>query len=75
MITVGTPMAITGIPRVFLLISKRLLPTPEPGWIPVSVIWIVLFNLSIFLLAKASIAMMKSGFTSLQIDFIIIDDL
>ena len=66
-------MAITGIPIVFLLISLRLLPTPEPGWIPVSVIWIVLFRRSIFLLARASIAMTKSGFVSLIMEEIIVE--
>ena len=29
--TVGTPIAITGIPNVSLLSSLRLFPTPDPG--------------------------------------------
>ena len=45
--TVGTPIAITGIPNVSLLSSLRLFPTPDPGWIPVSEICIVLFTRSI----------------------------
>ena len=36
--TVGIPMAITGIPSVFLLISFLLFSTPAPGTIPVSAI-------------------------------------
>ena len=39
--TVGTPIAITGIFRVSVLISFLLLYTPLPGLIPVSVSWIV----------------------------------
>ena len=32
----GIPIAITGIPNVFMLISALLFPTPAPGTIPVS---------------------------------------
>ena len=39
--TVGTPIPITGIPIVFLSRHKRLLPTPAPGEIPLSLICIV----------------------------------
>jgi len=60
--TVGTPIAITGIPTTSLLISFLLFETPLPGWIPVSVNWIVLFTLSNDWLAKASITKTKSGF-------------
>ena len=35
-ITVGTPIAQTGTPRVSALSAARLLPTPEPGEMPVS---------------------------------------
>ena len=35
--TVGTPIAKTGKPKVFLLNSFLLFPTPDPGLIPVSV--------------------------------------
>ena len=59
--TVGTPIAITGIPRVFLFKATLLLLTPLPGWIPVSVIWIVLLSLEIELLFKESTTTTKSG--------------
>ena len=36
LITVGTPMAITGMPRFFWDIAERVLPIPLPGNIPVS---------------------------------------
>ena len=52
--TVGTPIAITGIPKVWSDNSFLLLPTPEPGLIPVSVNWIVLLILFIELVANAS---------------------
>ena len=35
--TVGTPIAITGMPKVDWLISFLLFPTPEPGFMPVLV--------------------------------------
>ena len=69
--TVGIPMAITGIPRVSLLISLRMLPIPLPGWIPVSVIWILLFILLIVEAASASITMIRLGFVFFAIDNII----
>ena len=57
--TVGTPIAITGIPRVFLFKATLLLLTPLPGWIPVSVIWIVLLTLSIELLARIEVVLRR----------------
>lgn len=37
-VTVGTPTAITGSPKVFSLISFRQFPTPDPGFIPLLLI-------------------------------------
>ena len=62
--TVGTPIAITGMPNVFLLNSFLLFPTPLPGCIPVSVIWIVLLILSIEEDASESIAITNLGLTA-----------
>ena len=63
--TVGTPMAIVGIPKISLDISFLLFPTPLPGLIPASVIWIVLLTLSTDEAAKASMVITKPGFISL----------
>ena len=68
--TVGTPIAITGISNVSLDISSLLFPTPLPGDIPASVIWIVLLTWSKLELAKLSIAITISGLISLTIPFI-----
>ena len=68
--TVGIPIDITSVSIVFLLISPLLLFIPLPGWIPVSVIWIVLFNLSIADAQSESITMIKSGFTLAMIPII-----
>ena len=59
--TVGTPMAMTGIPMVSSVRPFRWFPTPEPGWIPVSVSWIVEFSLYVERAARASITIMTSG--------------
>ena len=69
--TIGTPIAITGIPNVFLLNSFLVFPTPAPGTIPVSAIWIVLLILSILLDAKLSITINIFGFILSTIPFII----
>ena len=68
---VGTPIAITGTPIVFWLISFLLFPTPAPGVIPVSLICIVLNSLEISLEISASIAIMQSGLIFSVIPFII----
>ena len=68
--TVGIPIAITGILRVFSLISFLLLPTPLPGVMPVLDSCIVLLTLSIERLASASITIKKSGFNIFTIPFI-----
>ena len=60
-ITVGTPILITGIPIVLLLISGLLLSTPDPGEIPVSEICMVVPSLSIDFAAKASIIITAFG--------------
>lgn len=60
--TVGTPMAITGTPRDFSLISLLWFPTPEPGHIPEVLICTVLPNLSVLLEARASITITAQGF-------------
>ena len=52
--TVGTPMASTGIPRLSFVRLCRWFPTPEPGWIPVSVSWMVVPSLRTLLAARAS---------------------
>ena len=54
--TVGTPTAITRLPRLSELSVFLLLPTPEPGLIPVSVSWMVHPSLLLLLAARASIA-------------------
>ena len=59
--TVGIPIEIIGIPKVFSLISCLVFPTPAPGTIPVSEIWIVLLILSILLEASASITINSLG--------------
>ena len=59
--TVGIPTAITLTPKFSSFICFLLFPTPAPGDIPVSPIWIVVFTLSTFLAAKASIHITKSG--------------
>ena len=61
--TVGTPIPITGTPKVSFESSSCLFPTPPPGTIPVSEICIDLFILSIFFEHKLSIAITKLGFT------------
>ena len=61
--TVGIPIAITGIPSVFLLISFLVFSTPAPGTIPVSAICILLLILSMLLVARASITISNFGFT------------
>ena len=43
-----------------------MLPTPLPGWIPLSVIWIHLLTLPIFEAARASTIITKSGLISLH---------
>ena len=60
--TVGIPTPITGIPSVSSDNSSCLFPTPPPGTIPVSDIWIDLLILSIFLEHKLSIAITSLGF-------------
>ncbi len=45
----------------FLGQAVRWFPTPEPGWIPVSVSWIVEFSLFVERAARASITIMTSG--------------
>ena len=67
-IIVGIPITITGIPSVSFDIDILELFTPLPGTIPLFVIWIVLFNLSIDEVASASIIIKKSGFVSLVIE-------
>ena len=42
--TVGTPSAMTLLPRLAALNVLRLFPTPDPGLIPVSVICMVVFR-------------------------------
>ena len=61
--TVGTPIPITGTPKVSFESSSCLFPTPPPGTIPVSEICIDLLILSIFFEHKLSIAITKPGFT------------
>ena len=61
-ITVGTPIAITGIFKLSLDNSDRLLPIPLPGSIPVLVIWIVFWSRSTLLAASESIMIKRSGF-------------
>ncbi len=65
--TVGTPTAITSVPMVLLLISLLLLPTPAPGFIPVSVICMVLLSLLQLRVDKASNTISRSAFFSLTI--------
>ena len=60
--TVGTPIATTGIPSVFLVSSFLRFPTPAPGSIPVSVICTVVQSLCTLLDANASTTITKSGF-------------
>ena len=67
--TVGTPIAITGIPNVSTVNSFLWFPTPAPGTIPVSAIWTVLLILSILLEAKASITIINFGWTLSTIPF------
>ena len=67
--TVGIPIAITGIPNVFMLISFLALFTPAPGTIPVSAICMLLLILSSFLVARASITINIFGFMFCTIPF------
>ena len=60
--TVGTPIAITGIPNVCWFTSFRLFCTPAPGAMPVLLICTVVPNLSILLEARASITTTAAGF-------------
>ena len=53
--TVGTPIAITGTPKVSKLSLFLEFPTPDPGEIPVSDSCMVLHSLDGFLAARASI--------------------
>ena len=69
--TIGTPIAITGIPKVFWLISFRAFPTPAPGTIPVSASWTVLLILSILFDDKLSITIISFGFIFSTIPLII----
>ena len=62
--TVGTPIARTGIPTVSFVMALRWFPTPEPGLIPVSEIWMVRLSLLELLAARASTAIIISGFVS-----------
>ena len=67
--TVGTPMAITGTPKLSFVRLWRGFPTPEPGWIPVSVSWIVVPRRRTLLAARASMAIIRSGWVSCMIPF------
>ena len=69
--TIGTPIAITGMPKVFSLNSFLAFPTPAPGIIPVSAICIVLLILSILFEAKLSITITSLGCILSTIPFII----
>lgn len=69
--TIGTPIAITGIPNVFSLISFLALFTPAPGTIPVSAICTVLLILSMLFDDKLSITIMSFGLIFSTIPFII----
>ena len=62
--TVGTPIPITRTERFSSFRPSLWFPTPEPGLIPVSVIWIVRLSLVVLLAASASTAITKSGFVS-----------
>ena len=68
--TVGTPTAKTFTPKLFSFICILWFPTPAPGEIPVSPIWIVLFTLSNLLEPNASTHITKSGFILSTNDFI-----
>ena len=59
--TVGTPTAMTGTPRVSRSSASRWFPTPEPGVMPVSEIWIVRQSRSGSEQASASTAITASG--------------
>ena len=65
--TVGTPIPITFTWRFSSVSPVRWFPTPEPGLIPVSVIWMVRFRRLVLLAASASMAMTTSGFVSATI--------
>lgn len=69
--TIGTPIAITGIPSVFWLISFLAFPTPAPGTIPVSESCTVLLILSILFDDKLSITIINFGFILSTIPFTI----
>ena len=60
-ITVGIPMAMTGIPITFSSMPNRRFPTPAPGAMPVFVIWIVLFRRFTLRAARASMTSNTSG--------------
>ena len=59
--TVGTPIAVTGIPSMRCESSRRELATPLPGDMPLSVSWIVVPSLRTSEHARASTAMMPAG--------------
>ena len=61
--TIGTPIAITGIPSDSWLSSDLVFPTPEPGLIPESQSCTVLLIRAARLEANASIAIIASGLT------------
>ena len=63
--TVGTPMAMTGTPRVSRFSAARALPTPDPGTMPVSAIWMVRQTRSRLREARASTARTQAGLESL----------
>ena len=60
--TVGTPIPMTFTCRFSRDNPILWFPTPEPGLMPVSVIWIVLFSLLVLRAASASMAITTSGF-------------
>ncbi len=57
----GTPTAMTGIPRCSSSRAIRALPTPEPGTMPVSETWTVRHTRSCRRAARASTAMRQAG--------------
>ena len=67
--TVGIPIAITGTPNESLVNSFLVFPTPAPGTIPVSAIWIELLILSILLDDSASIIIINFGLMFCTIPF------
>ena len=69
--TVGIPITIISLPRLFFDSSFLTFPTPLPGSIDESVICITLFIFSMLVLDNASIIIKNSGLVLSTIPFII----